>query len=107
MNSKSYINYFSEIEHLDRTEQQQLLEKARYNAFVVQGLSGKCLFNYFIALIAALIFPVLAFIYFSHFLIAISAASAMGIFIGLLLLRRLNGHLLRKGLGAALSANST
>lgn len=107
MNSSSYVNYFSEIKHLDKGEQQRLLELARYKTFVSLGLSGKSLLNYFIALIVGAIFPICAFVFFNGFALASSTGVAIGVVVSLLIVRWLNGRLLHQGLKAVLSGNGT
>ncbi|MFT7688464.1 MAG: hypothetical protein ACI9FB_003828 [Candidatus Azotimanducaceae bacterium] len=41
MNTNTYVGYFAEISKLKKTEQEGILEKARYLTFTKHGLSGR------------------------------------------------------------------
>lgn len=98
MNTKYYIGSFKEIASLPTEEQSILLEKARYEAFVTQGLASKSalylvlclLFGFTVGAIPSLVFGFHA-IYSSLYL-------AVGIGITVLLYQRLYGGLLYVGL---------
>jgi hypothetical protein len=52
MNSKSYIGYFSEIRDLEKSEQEELLELARYEAFTTLKLNGISALYFVISLLS-------------------------------------------------------
>jgi len=98
MNTKSYVNYFAEIAHLEPEVQYELLERARWHASIAMGLSGKSALNFLVSLLAALLPPLIVIVVMHNTIPFFQLAIPTGIVGGLLLLRWLNGRLLRRGL---------
>lgn len=102
---KNYLGYFDAIKHLDHDTQLTLLEKARYEAFVVQKLNGKSLVYrfYLVAVWLALTLAIVSVTLL--FALPIWLGSAIPpLMVPLLLLadKRLQAPLLEKGLQAYL-----
>ena len=107
MNSKSYIGYFPEISNLENSKQQELLELARYEAFTTLKLNGISALYIVISLLSVLLFAFGSYWLFGYSLLVNSIALGMGICISLIMQRKLNGRLLRKGLSVVLAKNIT
>jgi len=105
MNTKFYVNKFREIANLDKLDQEALLERARYEAFAVKGLSGK----YTLHLIASLVMSFVIAMTLSYLADFAPLASALSVGIGLFLasfyFRYQYIRLLRQGLLVVLAAD--
>lgn len=105
MNTKDYINYFTEISELSIGEQEDVLEKARYEAFVNLKLSGVSAFYFVSTILLGFSFVAASAFYFGYQSLYNLIALALGIFVQLYLTKWLNGRLLYKGLKSVLSSN--
>ena len=105
MNTKDYINYFPEISGLSVEDQEDVLEKARYEALVKLNLSGISAFYFICSLVLVFSFVAASAFYFGYQSLYNIIALGLGIFVQLKLIRWLNGRLLHKGLKSVLSEN--
>ncbi|MBL4682095.1 MAG: hypothetical protein JKY88_15400 [Pseudomonadales bacterium] len=98
MNSKVYVGTFPEIAGLDNLEQETQLERARYEAFTVQGLSGKFALHMVISFMIGFVIA-MTLSYFADFSIMASALSVgVGVLLSSFYMWKLNARLLRQGL---------
>jgi hypothetical protein len=108
MNTAIFVGKFPEIAHLSKEEQLQLLEKARYEAFVKLGLAGKA------ALLVAAC-PVVGFVIAMIPVVILGASGAIwlavSLFLGIafanLACQRLYHGLLNRGLKSVLAQPKT
>uniref|UniRef100_UPI002FE0A44C hypothetical protein n=1 Tax=Alteromonas sp. S015 TaxID=3117401 RepID=UPI002FE0A44C len=107
MNSKSFINYFPEIASLDESEQETLLEQARYAAFAKLNLSGQSALFFIGSLLAGFSVPVLTLCIFGYSILSAAIASGLGCVLALILHKKLYGKLIKKGLDEVLKSNAT
>ena len=105
MNSKSYINYFPEIAHLRSTEQESLLEQARYIAFTTLGLSGKSALFLVLSMLGGFAIFAVSFAVFDYSLFINGMAAGVGGLFGVLLNRKLQAGLPQEGLKHALKSD--
>ncbi len=105
MRSSDYINYFAEIKMLDNSEQEALLEKARYEAFTNQKLSGKSALYFIVSLLAAMLIAIIPPYIIGFSLIVNTMFLGFGILVSQYLSKWLNGRLLYQGLKHVISRN--
>ncbi|SEK34487.1 hypothetical protein SAMN05216262_101124 [Colwellia chukchiensis] len=105
MRSSDYINYFAEIKTLDISEQEVLLEKARYEVFTNQKLSGKSALYFIVSLLAAMLIAIIPPYIIGFSLIINTIFLGFGILVSQYLSKWLNGRLLYKGLKHVVSSN--
>ena len=106
MRSSNYINYFSEIKMIDVSEQEALLEKARYEAFTNQNLSGKSALYFIVSLLIAMLIAIIPPYIIGFSLIVNTIFFVFGISVSLYLSKWLNGRLLYQGLKHVISSNA-
>ncbi|WP_131811765.1 hypothetical protein [Paraglaciecola hydrolytica] len=103
--SKAYINYYSEISHLPVDEQEKILEKARYEAFVNLKLSGRSA-CYLFGCLSLFFLPVaLSISFFGFFSIPTLLLFVISVTGPTLLNRYLQGKLIHNGLNSVLSGS--
>ncbi|MFC4700513.1 hypothetical protein ACFO4O_10110 [Glaciecola siphonariae] len=107
MNSKNFINYFSEIASLDKDKQEVILEQAHYVSFTKLKLSGKSALYFILSLLVSLIFPITSFLMFGASILINGLSIGVGVFVSLLLYKRLYSSLLQRGLNEVLKNNAT
>ena len=107
MNTKDYINYFSELNEFEPAKQEALLEQARYQAFTKMGLAGQSALYLVLSWLLVLLLPALVFFFWGYDVTINSLAIGLGILLSLVIHKRLNGYLLRQGLHKVLSGNVT
>jgi hypothetical protein len=101
--SNSYINYYPEISHLSADEQEKILEKARYEAFVnlkLSGISACYLFGSLVLFFVPVALSISFFGFFSMPTLLLFVISVAG---PTFLNRYLQSKLIRKGLNSILS----
>jgi hypothetical protein len=105
-----YVNYFDEIKDRSREEQLEILEKARYEAFVVQRLAARSIGYFLLELLVSFVLCTAVIIYFDFGSIPYGLNFLPLFFLlfplGMFLHRRLHGKLLHKGLTIVLSAEA-
>jgi hypothetical protein len=107
MDTKDYINYFSELSEFEPAKQEAILEQARYQAFTKMGLAGKSASFTALSWLSVLLLPALVVFFWGYDVIINSLAIGLGILLSLVIQKRLNGYLLRQGLQKVLSGNGT
>ncbi|GEM_PF-1425918 len=107
MNTKAYINYFSQIASLSDEEQFKVLEKARYCAFTELKLNGKSVAYLIFSIALGFVAPVISFMLFGFSNIHNAVATAIGGVVVHLVYKKLNATLLEKGLNEVLKRNVT
>jgi hypothetical protein len=107
MNTKSYINYFSEIAFLSDEEQLEVLEKARYCAFTDLQLNGKDAGYFIMSIALGCVVPIASFVLFGFSIILNALATGIGVVITLLVYKKLYATILQKGLSKVLMENVT
>ncbi|GAB5386985.1 MAG: hypothetical protein Alis3KO_41080 [Aliiglaciecola sp.] len=105
MNTRQYVNYFEEISHLSEEAQADLLEQARYEAFVKLKLSRMSASYFFGCLVFCFLPVFLSIIYFGLFSLVNLAAFAFSLIAPNFFIRRVNAEILHKGLKSVLSKN--
>ena len=101
--SKAYVNYYPEISHLPVDEQEKILEKARYEAFVNLKLAGISAF-YLCGSLVLFFLPVALSIYlFGFFSMPTLFLFVISVTGPTFLNRYLHSKLIRKGLNRILS----
>jgi hypothetical protein len=99
---KAYVNCYSEISHLPVDEQESLLEKARYEAFVQLKPSGLSALYLFGSLLLFFLPFALSIVFFGAFLIPTLLLFVVFLIGQSLLNKYLQGKLIRKGLRSIL-----
>jgi hypothetical protein len=107
MNTKSYINYFSEIASLDDEEQLEILERARYCAFTDLKLNGKSAAYFILSIALGFLVPVASFVLLGFSIIHNALAAGVGVVLSLLVYKKLYATILKKGLDKVLMENGT
>lgn len=103
MNTKYYINYFSEIKEKPKQEQAEILEQARFQTFAILKLSGFSALNLLASLLIIAALAVASAVYFTYPSIYNLVAVAIGLGIQHYFLKWADGRLLRRGLKLALA----
>ncbi|WP_371193310.1 hypothetical protein [Glaciecola sp. SC05] len=103
MNTKHYINYFSEIKDKSKEEQAQLLEQARFETFAKLKLSGFSALNLLFSLLIIAALTVASAIQFGYPSLYNIVALIIGLGIQHYFLKWADGRLLKKGLLKAMS----
>ena len=104
-----YVNCFDEIKDRSREGQLEILEKARYEAFVVQRLAARSIGYFLLVLLVSIVLCTAVIIYFDFGSIPYGL-NFLPLFLlvplDIFLHRRLHGKLLHKGLTIVLSAEA-
>lgn len=101
--SNEYVNCYPEISHLPVKEQEDLLEKARYEAFVKLKLSGLSALYLFGSLLLCFLPLALSIIFLGAYSIPTLLLFVVFLFGQTLLNKYLQRKLIRKGLSSILS----
>ena len=105
MNTRQYVDYYPELANVDRDEQIAILEQARYQAFVVMRLSSKSAAFLIASWLVAMLIPIMAYFLFGFSIVTNALAIGVGVVLALIMSKKLNGLLLKKGLQEVLSRN--
>ena len=98
MNSRSYLDYFPELEGSSHDEQLAMLEQARYLAFNQLNLSGRAAAYLLVSLLLALVIVLIPLVFMGFSMWINGAALCIGLFVSNCVYRRLYGRLLYLGL---------
>ena len=101
--SNEYVNCYPEISHLPVKEQEDLLEKSRYEAFVKLKLSGLSALYLFGSLLLCFLPLALSIIFFGAYSLPTLLLFCVFLFGQTLLNKYLQRKLIRKGLSSILS----
>lgn len=104
---KRYINYFSEIKDRPTQEQSELLEKARYEAFVGLRLTGRVALYFLFSLTVAFVIVLFGQMQLGLGSLAGFASVVVAAGVGLIIYHRLYATLLRQGLQRVLASESS
>lgn len=97
MNSKSYVNSFSEIRLNSKEEQEEILEKARYEAFTTLNLAGKATLYLVICVLVAFIAGSLPLFFLDFSPVVNAVSTGVGVAIAIVIYRAMYGRLLHQG----------
>ncbi|MDU0353750.1 hypothetical protein RS130_07285 [Paraglaciecola aquimarina] len=105
--SKGYLNYYPETSCFPVGDREEILEKARHEAFVNMKLSGKSAWYFFGSLMLFFIPTATSINYFGHFSLSTLIVFSASLLSQFLLNRYFQSKLIRKGIKAALSNSSS
>lgn len=106
MRETEFLNYFPELKGMPPKEQVAILESARYDAFVRQGLVGKSIFLMASALVLAALVAATPLVLGVDSIILNSLFIGAGVFVALRTYKTFYARLLRRGLLRVLSKQS-
>ncbi len=105
MRTKGCVGKFPAIAHLSEDAQIDLIEKARYQAFVEHGMAGKSAGYFFVAIIVGFVIAATPLLFFGYHGWLLTVTLALGLIVSNFSYQLMYARLLRHGLESYLAEN--